>query len=471
MRVFVTGATGFIGRALVPLLQREKHTVVVWARSGSRARSLLGADVEVVSSGTGFESLVATIGECDAIVNLAGEPLLGGRWTARRRAALEASRVELTATLVRALGTAPQRARVLISASAVGFYGDRGDEVLTESSRAADDFLGSLCQRWEHAALAAEQAGVRVVLLRTGVVLGKAGGALARMLPPFRLGVGGPIGSGEQYLPWIHLHDLVRAIAASLTDDRYRGPLNAVAPQQVDGRNFAHALGRALHRPALVPVPAMALKAIFGRAATVLLASQRVEPRRLVERGFAFEFPTLDAALADIVGGAAVSVVPAHDTPAQACAARYELRTRTVLDAPMGEAFGFFAKAENLGLLTPATMKFTIRGAVPPMAAGAAIDYKLRVGPVPVRWRTRITTWEPGRVFVDRQESGPYRLWWHEHSFRADGVRTIMEDRVYYSPPLGVIGRFANQLFIVPALRAIFQYRSDVIRLRFGTSL
>ncbi len=471
MRVFITGATGFIGRALVPLLQCEKHTVVVWARSGTRARSLLGADVEIVSSSTGFDSLVAALGECDAIVNLAGEPLLGGRWTARRRAALEASRVELTATLVRAVAVAPKRPNVLVSGSAVGFYGDRGDEVLTESSGAADDFLGGLCQRWERAALAAAEQGVRVVLLRTGVVLGKGGGALARMVPPFKLGVGGPIGSGRQYVPWIHLHDLVRVIAASLTDQRYSGPLNAVAPEHVDGRNFARALGRALHRPALIPAPSLALKTIFGRAATVLLASQRVEPRRLVENGFAFEFPTLDAALADIVGGAAVSIVPAHDVPVQARSARYELRSRTVLDAPTGEAFGFFSKAENLGLITPAAMKFTIRGAAPKLAAGTAIDYKLRIGPVPVRWRTRITTWEPGRVFVDRQEIGPYKLWWHEHLFSGDGDRTIMEDRVYYAPPLGVIGRLANRLFIAPALRAIFQYRNDVIRLRFGTSL
>jgi len=471
MRVFVTGATGFIGRALVPLLQRDKHAVVVWTRSGTRARSLLGADVDVVSSDAGFDALLAALGGCDAVVNLAGEPLLGGRWTMGRRAALEASRVRLTETLVRALAASSRRPRVMVSASAVGFYGDRGDEVLTESSRGGEDFLAALCQRWEGAAIAAERQNVRVVLLRTGVVLGKAGGALARMMPPFRLGLGGPIGSGRQYVPWIHLHDLVRVIAASLSDERYRGAVNAVAPQQVDGRNFARALGRALHRPALLPAPSLALKTLFGQAAIVLLASQRVEPRRLVERGFRFEFPTLDAALADVTGGAAVDVSLAHDAPPQASAARYELRTSTVLDAPMGEVFGFFSKAENLGLITPAAMKFTIRGAVPEMAAGAAIDYRLRIGPVPVRWRTRITTWEPGRVFVDRQEVGPYRLWWHEHSFRGDGVRTIMEDRVYYAPPLGVIGRLANRLFIVPVLRAIFQYRNDVIRLRFGTSL
>jgi len=305
MRVFMTGATGFIGRALIPLLQREKHTVVVWARSSTRARSLLGAGVDIVPAGGGVEPLAAELGRCDAVVNLAGEPLLGGRWTARRRAALEASRVELTGTLVRAIAMAPKRPRVMVSASAVGFYGDRGAEVLTESSSAGEDFLSALCQRWERAACGAQAHGVRVVLLRSGVVLGKGGGALARMLPPFKLGAGGPIGSGRQYLPWIHLHDLVRVIAAALTDERYSGPVNGVAPEEADSRTFARALGRALHRPAVLPVPALALKMIFGEAATVLLASQRVEPRRLLERGFAFAFPTLDTALADIVGGTA----------------------------------------------------------------------------------------------------------------------------------------------------------------------
>ena len=168
-----------------------------------------------------------------------------------------------------------------------------------------------------------------------GVVLGRAGGALAQMLPPFQLGVGGPVGSGKQYLPWIHLHDLVKIIAVALVDDRYRGPVNGVAPEQATSRTFAHALGRALHRPAILPVPALALKAIFGEAATVLLASQRVDPRVLRELQFAFDFPTLDSALEDIVGGTAVAISPAQSRPEGAGEARYELRTRTVIDAPL----------------------------------------------------------------------------------------------------------------------------------------
>jgi uncharacterized protein (TIGR01777 family) len=470
MRVFVTGASGFIGRALIPRLQRDGHTVVAWVRSPARARGLLGAEVELVQADAAPDALVGAIERADAVVNLAGEPLMGGRWTAARRAVLEESRIALTEQLVRAMAGAKTRPRVFVSGSAVGYYGDRADERLTEASSAGDDFLARLCRRWERAAQDAERLAARVVLLRTGVVLGRAGGALAQMLPPFQLGVGGPVGSGTQYLPWIHLHDLVKIIAVALVDDRYRGPVNGVAPEQATSRTFARALGRALHRPALLPVPTLALKAIFGEAATVLLASQRVEPRALEQREFAFDFPSLDAALQDIVGGASVTIAPASSRPDGAEAARYQLRTRTVIAAPVEETFAFFSKAANLGVITPAAMRFSIQGQVPPMTVGAVIDYRVRVGPLPVRWRTRITVWEPGRRFADLQEKGPYRVWWHDHTFQADGPRTVMEDRVYYTPPLGLVGRLANRLFLRSTLTKIFQYRGDVIRLRFGVS-
>src|SRR4051812_7508476 len=326
MRVLVTGATGFIGRALVPRLQRDGHRVVAWARSEARARARLGAAVEIVAAAGGAEALVQSVERCDAIVNLAGEPVLGGRWTAARRRILADSRIAVTEDLVRAIAAAKTRPGVLISGSAVGYYGDRGDEPLVETSRPGVGFLAELCREWETASEQAEALGARVVLLRTGVVLGRAGGALAPMLPLFALGLGGPIGSGEQYLPWIHLHDLVKVIAEALVDERYRGPVNGVAPEPVTSRAFALALGGALHRPAILPLPALALKAIVGQAASVLLASQRVEPRVLQAHQFTFECPTLEAALADIAGGASVTIEPAASPLTGAADARYELR-------------------------------------------------------------------------------------------------------------------------------------------------
>ncbi len=310
MRILVTGGTGFVGRALIPRLRLDGHTIVAWVRSEARARQVLGGDVELVRA-AGPEALAAAVVRADAIVNLAGEPVVGRRWTAERRRVLEASRIGVTRDLVSAIAAASPRPRVLVSGSAVGWYGDRGDERLTESSPPGDDFLARLCRRWEEAALSAEASGVRVATLRTGVVLGPNGGALAQMLPPFRLGLGGPVGSGQQYFPWIHLRDLVSAIAVMIVDDRHRGPVNGVGPREATSRTFAAALGRALHRPAVLPMPAFALRLIFGEAASVLLASQRAEPRVLLANGFTFAFPDLDGALADILAGAPAPPVPA----------------------------------------------------------------------------------------------------------------------------------------------------------------
>ena len=465
MRVFVTGATGFIGRALVPRLQRDGHSVVVWARSDTRAIALLGADIEVVSVAAGQEALVTALSRCDAVVNLAGEPLLGGRWTSARRAVLRSSRVDVTEQLVTAIEAASPRPRVLVSGSAVGYYGDRADEALNESSSSRDDVLSQWCRDWERAAERASASGVRVVLLRTGVVLGRAGGALAQMLPPFKLGAGGPIGSGRQYFPWIHLHDLVKLVVTAVADERYAGPVNGVAPGQATSTTFARALGRVLHRPAMLPTPALALRAIFGEAAVVLLASQRVEPQAAQRLGFIWDFPSLDAALRDVIVGAPVAI-----GPATAHGAKFELQTRTVVNAPIDETFAFFSKAGNLGLITPAAMNFRIVGRIPPMAEGAVINYRVRVGPLPISWQTRIVAWNPGQSFADVQDSGPYSVWRHEHIFTAQGSRTLMDDRVYYTPRVGLIAPLTNRVFVAPALREVFQYRADVIRLRFGAA-
>src|SRR5579859_1008207 len=480
MRVLITGATGFIGRALVPILLGEGHQLIALVRSEERARSLLGAEVETVALSADVKGLREALERSQAVVNLAGESIIGGRWTEARRRVLVESRVQLTKQLVSAIAEARPRPKMLISGSAVGYYGDRGSEVLHESSSGGTNFLAQLCKDWEAAARLAEDSGLRVMSLRTGVVLGRDGGAMAQMLPPFRFGVGGPVGSGRQYMPWIHLHDLVRVIATALTDDRYQGSVNCVAPEVATNREFASALGRALRQPAVVPVPGLALKVIFGEAAGVLLGSRRVEPRRLRQLGFCYRFPTLDQAVADIVHTSDAEIRPAQlsaelRAPVEENYLRkrrptHELRTRTVLNMPVDEAFAFFSQAENLGLITPAAMRFEIQGSVPPITKGATIDYQLRVGPMPIRWRTRIAEWKPPHGFIDLQESGPYRCWWHKHTFSAEGNRTVMEDHVYYAPPFGELGRLANRMFIVPRLRQIFGYRSDVIRLRFGAS-
>ncbi len=301
MRVFVTGATGMIGRALVPRLLARGDEVLAFVRDPERARGVLGPGVELLGTSADEPALSASLGRSTALVNLGGEPLAEGRWTEARKRALRESRVGLTRRLVSALEAVDERPRVLVSGSAVGYYGDRGDAPLTEDDAAGPDFAARLCVDWENAALAAERGGTRVVRVRTGVVLSGTGGALAKMLPAFRLGLGGPLGSGVQVVPWIHLNDEIAILLAALDDERLTGPVNATAPEPVTSREFAAALGRALGRPARVAVPGFALRLALGEVAGLLLGGQRALPRRLEAVGFRFCFPGLDAALADLL--------------------------------------------------------------------------------------------------------------------------------------------------------------------------
>jgi len=301
MRIFITGATGFIGQALTRRLLAVDHQVTAWVRDAGKARALLGPDVALAAAGEPA-ALKDAITRADAVINLAGEPVMGRRWTPGRKRAIVASRVDLTRAIAQAIAECAARPAVLISASAVGYYGDRGDNPVEDDAPPGTDFLAQLCVAWEAAAIGAGEAGVRAFIPRIGIVLGRDGGALARMILPFRIGLGGPIGSGRQYVPWIHLEDLVTIITIALTDPRFSAPMIAAAPHPVTNRDFVKALGAALHRPSLIPAPAIALKLILGEAATPLLTGQRVHPRRLVEAGFAWRYPTINAALAAIIG-------------------------------------------------------------------------------------------------------------------------------------------------------------------------
>ena len=301
MRVFITGGTGFIGRALVHRLTKDGHSAIVWTRNPQGARSKFEEGVEFVQSGDG-QALTAALERADAVVNLAGEPVLPGRWTPSKRAKLVSSRVDLTRRLVEAIAQVSAKPRVLVSASAVGYYGqDSGPEKRAESAPPADDFLAQLCVDWEAEANKAQALGLRVVRVRIGLVLGPEGGALAQLLGPFKAGVGGRIGSGTQYMPWIHLRDLVSMIAAGLYDDGFPPVVNGTAPAPVTNREFTKTLGRVLGRPTVLPVPSLALKLAFGDAAGALLGGQNAVPEAALAHGFRFAFDTLDDCLREVL--------------------------------------------------------------------------------------------------------------------------------------------------------------------------
>ena len=288
MRVLVAGGSGFIGRPLCRALAAEGHAVTVISRKPERA----------APRAVGWEDVAGAVGASDALVNLAGDPIAAGRWTAARKAGIRDSRTATTRMLVEAARSAARRPAVLVNASAVGYYGPRGDESVDETAPAGTDFLAGVCEAWEREAVAAEALGVRVVRLRLGIVLASDGGALARMLPPFRAFLGGPIGTGRQWMSWIQRDDVIGLVVAALEDQRYRGPINATAPHPVENRDFARALARTLGRPSWLPVPAPVLRLALGELADMLLTGQRVVPRAAEALGYRWQHADLASALA-----------------------------------------------------------------------------------------------------------------------------------------------------------------------------
>ena len=305
MRVTVTGASGLIGKALVAELHQQEAEITVLSRNPSRTQTSDG--VQVMRWDPMSEPAPqAALSRADAVVHLAGENV-AQRWTERAKQAILQSRVTGTRNLLAGLEAIArseigQRPRTLISGSAVGYYGPRGEEPLDEDAPPGSDFLSETCVAWEAEAQKAAALGMRVVLVRTGVVLNRDGGALKKMLPPFQLGVGGPVAGGEQYMSWIHREDLVGMIRAALDDERWSGPINATAPEPVTNREFSHALGRALHRPSLLPVPGFALGLLYGEMAEIVTAGARVMPAKPLVLGYDFRHPELEEALRSALG-------------------------------------------------------------------------------------------------------------------------------------------------------------------------
>lgn len=335
MRVTVTGATGLIGSRVVASLRARGDDVTVLSRnprqaqerleSSTRAPALSGESADAHADATGATDTAdrgdgpvgaldaqrwdpsrepapaQSLAGRDAIVHLAGENI-AQRWSDNAKRAIRESRVEGTRHLVEGLGTLDELPQTLVSGSAIGYYGAHGDEPIDEEASPGGDFLAQTCQAWEQAAEAAERYGVRVVRLRTGVVLDRDGGALAKMLPPFKLGVGGPVAGGLQYISWIHPRDLVEIVLAAIDSEEWRGPINATAPEPQRNRDFSKALGRALHRPSLLPVPGAALALLYGEMSEIVTTGARVLPAKALMLGYKFRYPRLDSALRAALG-------------------------------------------------------------------------------------------------------------------------------------------------------------------------
>ncbi len=451
MRVAITGASGFIGRALVAALVQRGDTVVALGRDPEAlpfSKPVLRRRFDPNDARPQPDAFEAV----DAVVHLAGETV-AGRWTARKKRAIRDSRVLGTRHVVASLAACTSRPATLLCASAVGLYGSRGDEPLEESARAGGGFLAEVCAQWEAAACDAEALGIRVARLRTGVVLGE-GGALAAMATPFKLGLGGPFGSGRQFVPWIHIDDLVALYLCALDRD-LRGAINAVTPDYATSSRFSQALGMALGRPALLPAPGFALRIALGEFAGTLLASQLVIPARAIDADFSWKYPILENAM--------LAATRSHSRTVPI--AKFE--SSQVVDATLDEVFAFFSDPRNLQSLTPPALSFAFRRLPRAIERGTLISYKLRLHGFPISWDTLIAQWEPPYRFVDVQLHGPYALWHHEHTFEevAGGVRIV--DRVRYVLPFLPLGALLRS-FVKRDVEQIFAFRKIAILSAFG---
>lgn len=300
MKILITGGTGFVGSFLTARLVRDGHEVTILIRSEDEAKTGSRDALFIVGDPMAAGRWQEKVGNFDAIINLAGASIFS-RWTVEQKRIIRESRIRTTKNIVESMVAGPGRAATLLSTSAVGYYGFHGDEELTEDAPPGDDFLASVAKDWEAEALMAQQKGARVCITRFGIVLGTNGGALGQMIPLFRRFMGGPIGSGKQWFSWIHAQDLVEAFSFLLNRPELSGPFNVCSPQPVTNRDLANAIGKALHRPSFLPAPGFMIRLVLGEFGSVILKGQRVLPRRLLENGFVFQHPEINAAISSIV--------------------------------------------------------------------------------------------------------------------------------------------------------------------------
>ena len=443
MRIVVTGATGLLGKALIFQLLINGNSVAALTRDVQHAKEILPLNVDVFhwepSAGAPpTESLKGS----DVVVHLAGESVKG-RWTKAKKDRILQSRVLGTSNLVSALTTMDRPPLRLVAASAVGYYGDRGDEKLTESSKRGSGFLSDVVKSWERNLESLRDSEIHNTSLRFGLILSDKGGALKELLLPWKFGLGTKIGNGTQWWPWIHVDDAVGLINHALESDIPNGPINAGAPEEATQAGFADALAKVLRRPRILRAPKLLTQALIGEMSSELTSSRRAISSSI---GYHYQFPTLGQALTDLIQ---------RDQLNQNGLKKFQ--TEMFVDKPIDKVFEFFADPSNLEELTPPWLNFNIVSPEPlGIGLGAIIDYKLRVHRVPISWQSEITKWDPPSLFVDLQNKGPYRHWEHTHEFRQSGERTLVRDTVSYKVPGGSI---VDRLLIRRDLKRIFGYR------------
>ena len=458
MKILITGATGLVGtRLLEELVLSGNDDIRILTTNRSSAQKKMLIPVEIFEWNPIDEKIEkGALEGVDIIFHLAGESVAEGRWSSSRKQRILDSRVKGTQLILDEISKSSTSPKKFISSSAIGIYGsDLSDKVLTNNSNYGEDYLAEVCKAWESTLFNHKIEGMKAHTLRTGIVLSNSGGALTKMLPPFKLGAGGILGSGKQYMSWIHCDDLVNAFMFIMNNDCKRNAYNGVSPNSLTNKEFTKILGKVLRRPTFSPVPAFILKLIFGEMSDILLKGQRVSPKALEEEGFHFKFTELTSALQDILKYEVSGEILFH---------RYQW-----INSPTNNVFSYFSEAKNLEKITPDYLNFKILGMnTENIETGSLIDYQLRIHGIPLKWKTRINNFEEGSSFIDEQIKGPYSKWLHKHDFISVRNGTLISDKVVYKIPLGFIGKLFAGWYIKKDVTNIFNYRNSVISKTFS---
>lgn len=444
--VLLVGATGFVGNELGYFLAKEGYNIRALVRKSPAAVPLAYPCTTYLWTDTATIPDAAVEG-VDAVVNLAGEPIAGGRWTSDKKRRILSSRVKTTEAVARAVNQ--HNVPLVIQASAIGYYGDRGSKATTEDAEAGGGFLARTVLEWEYAAKRISEQ-TRTVIMRLGLVMGTTGGALKEMITPYSMGVGAPLGSGEQYVSWVHIEDVCRFVHIAIEEDNFAGPYNLTAPIPVPQKSLHEELSRYFGGWSSFHVPSFGLKVGLGEMSQLLLDSQNIIPKNPLKDGFVFKYKTIEECLRDLIG----SRLPDCDI----------MHVRQWLPISRERIWEFFSSEQNLETITPPWLGFSVKEkSTPTIQEGTIIIYNLSLHGIPVKWKSKISMFDPMNGFKDEQLSGPYRIWDHTHTFSDLAGGTVIEDFIKYKLPFGLPGKLLGTAKVKGDVTKIFRYRQQKI--------
>ncbi len=451
MKILITGATGLIGKKLLIDLLKKGHTVVGVGRDKSKIVELPEKQTYSWDALSDQEFPLEALKDCDAVVHLAGEPVAAQRWNEQIKKNILDSRVIGTKKIISAFKKLKEahRPKVFIAGSAIGFYGDQGQKNLTENASPGSDFLADVVQQWESEIIKADKLGIRTVILRTGIVLARSGGALEKMPPVV-------VGNGDNFMSWIHIQDWINFAIEAMENSESKGIYNLVSPHPVTQSVFIADLASERQVPFVMKVPQFVVGMVLGEMAQVLLTSQKVKPQKMLDEGFQFQFANLKQALKDIYHS--------EDYLVQ------NFSVSQFVPDKIENVFNFFSAAQNLEKITPDFLNFKVKNmSSEEIEKDTIINYKLKIHGIPASWQTQIVEFKPLEMFIDNQNKGPYSMWQHTHTFTPVKNGTLIEDRIKYKIPGHLIGLLALGSFIRKDVTQIFRYRVKSIQSKFNS--